>query len=85
MPDAAKLTPKLKELNSNLEDNVRLSDAELDHLDKVIEKVSLYHIGLNSNERILEYILDSVAEVCPCNRQSGGGDHHFITSQYPQY
>ena len=49
MPDAAKLTPKLKELNSNLDDNVRLSDAELDHLDKVIEKVSLYHIGLNSN------------------------------------
>ena len=50
VPDAAKLTPKLKELNSNLEDNVRLSDAELDHLDKVIEKVSLYHIGSNSKE-----------------------------------
>ena len=49
VPDAAKLTPKLKELNSKLDDNVRLSDAELNHLDKVIEKVSLYHIGLNSN------------------------------------
>jgi len=82
VPDASKLTPKLKELNAKLEDNVRLSDAELDHLDKIIEKVGEGCEALSEQDLVLVKKLLSwpTQHVFPCIDLVRG-----INKAFPKY